>query len=80
MLNIKRIFSLTIVLLVIFVGSINAQKLNQFDANGKRTGVWKKYYENNLVFLNFTLELRLRNQQLLKHIKQIPLQLNSIMS
>ncbi len=24
----------------------SAQKINQVDANGKRTGVWRKYYEN----------------------------------
>ncbi|WP_233898438.1 toxin-antitoxin system YwqK family antitoxin [Tenacibaculum piscium] len=39
----------TILLLLIatfFMISVNAQKLNKLDANGKRTGVWKKLYPN----------------------------------
>ncbi|MDD3722331.1 MAG: hypothetical protein PHW92_07575 [Lutibacter sp.] len=37
--------------LVLFVsGSTIAQeKINQLDAQGRRTGVWKKYYENNKI-------------------------------
>ena len=29
--------------------STEAQKLNKLDANGKRTGVWKKFYDNGKV-------------------------------
>ncbi len=32
-----------------FVFSTKAQKINQFDANGKRTGIWKKFYDNNKI-------------------------------
>lgn len=28
---------------------INAQKINQFDKNKKRTGIWKKYYNNKRI-------------------------------
>ena len=49
MLNIKRIFSTAFLLSVFFTTSIQAQKLNQFDANGKRTGVWKKFYDNGKI-------------------------------
>ncbi|OCK42751.1 hypothetical protein BA195_07515 [Tenacibaculum soleae] len=49
MLNIKRIFSIALLLSVFFTISIQAQKLNQFDSNGKRTGVWKKFYDNGKI-------------------------------
>jgi antitoxin component YwqK of YwqJK toxin-antitoxin module len=35
---------------VLSCSGLNAQdKINAFDANGKRTGVWKKYYNNNRI-------------------------------
>lgn len=49
MLNIKRKFSITLLLVLIFNISSQAQKINQFNANGKRTGVWKKYYDSNRI-------------------------------
>ncbi len=49
MLNIKRIFSTILLLSVFFIASIEAQKLNKFDTNGKRTGVWKKFYDNGKI-------------------------------
>lgn len=42
-LNMKN---LIVFLFVITAGILNAQKLNQFDANGKRHGVWKKNFKN----------------------------------
>ena len=29
--------------------NVNAQKINQFDANKKRTGVWVKYHPNKRI-------------------------------
>jgi hypothetical protein len=49
MLNIKRKFSIALLLSVFFMVSVNAQKFNKFDANGKRTGVWKKFYDNGKI-------------------------------
>lgn len=51
MINIKRIFSTTLLLSIFFILPAQSQKINQFNANGKRDGVWKKYYDetkNNL--------------------------------
>ncbi|WP_299059981.1 toxin-antitoxin system YwqK family antitoxin [uncultured Polaribacter sp.] len=47
MINIKILF-LILCFFSCFLASerINAQKINQFDVNKKRTGVWKKYYPN----------------------------------
>lgn len=47
MINIKRLQIVT-VFLIGFLTSFSCfgQKINQFDANKKRTGVWKKYYPN----------------------------------
>ncbi|MGB1284680.1 MAG: toxin-antitoxin system YwqK family antitoxin, partial [Polaribacter sp.] len=50
MINIKRLFFVSILLSCFFVSSeFNAQKINQFDKNKKRTGVWKKYYPNKRI-------------------------------
>ena len=49
MLNIKRIFSTALLLSFFFTISIQAQKINQLDVNGKRTGVWKKFYDNGKI-------------------------------
>jgi len=49
MLNIKRL-SFIIVFFAFFISkNSNAQKINQFDANNKRTGVWQKYYPNKKI-------------------------------
>ncbi len=46
MIKINRIFSISL-LLLLFLGDFTyGQKVNQFDKNGKRTGIWKKNYEN----------------------------------
>jgi antitoxin component YwqK of YwqJK toxin-antitoxin module len=47
MINIKRLFFVLTFFTCFFTSlTINAQKINQFDANNKRNGVWKKYYPN----------------------------------
>ncbi|WP_405566198.1 toxin-antitoxin system YwqK family antitoxin [Polaribacter sp. Asnod6-C07] len=50
MLNIKRL-GFVFVFLTCFFSSetIKAQKINQFDANKKRTGIWKKYHPNKRI-------------------------------
>ncbi|TVZ55131.1 antitoxin component YwqK of YwqJK toxin-antitoxin module [Lutibacter sp. Hel_I_33_5] len=45
MINIKRVF-IVLGLIIFFLPTTFAQKVNQFDKNNKRTGVWKKYYNN----------------------------------
>lgn len=46
MIKINRIFTISF-LISLFLGiNVYAQKVNQLDANGKRTGTWKKEYEN----------------------------------
>ncbi|CAL2101483.1 Antitoxin component YwqK of the YwqJK toxin-antitoxin module [Tenacibaculum sp. 190130A14a] len=47
MIYLKRIFSIILVSSIAFTATVSAQKTNQFDENGKRTGVWKKFYNNN---------------------------------
>ena len=50
MINIKRLFFITIFFSWFFMPkSLMAQKINQFDNNNKRTGVWKKYYPNKRI-------------------------------
>lgn len=46
MIKLKRLFVVSFLFLGIFLSQVFAQKINQFDASGKRTGVWRKYYEN----------------------------------
>ncbi|NVK51634.1 MAG: toxin-antitoxin system YwqK family antitoxin [Flavobacteriaceae bacterium] len=47
MINIKRLFFVSsFFLCFLSVSILQAQKINQFDANKKRTGVWRKYYPN----------------------------------
>ena len=49
MIKIARIFSIW-GLLFLFLGTYtHAQKINQLNAKGQRTGVWKKYYENGKI-------------------------------
>jgi antitoxin component YwqK of YwqJK toxin-antitoxin module len=50
MLKIKRLVFLSILFSVFFgFTNANAQKINQFNKNKKRTGVWKKYYSNKRI-------------------------------
>lgn len=46
MLNIKRLFVVSILFSVFFSFKVVSQEINQLDENGKRTGIWKKYYDN----------------------------------
>ncbi len=48
MLKIKRLLSILSFLFLVPV-HISAQKINQFNKNKKRTGIWKKYYPNNRI-------------------------------
>jgi len=50
MINIKRLLFI-FTFFTFYFSSIdcNAQKINQFDKNKKRTGVWKKYYPNKRI-------------------------------
>lgn len=44
----KDYFSVLISFFMLFCANLNAQeKINKFDLNGKRQGVWKKQYSNN---------------------------------
>jgi antitoxin component YwqK of YwqJK toxin-antitoxin module len=50
MLNIKRLFFILLFFACFFTNETsNAQRVNQFDKNKKRTGVWKKYYSNKRI-------------------------------
>ena len=50
MLKIKSLLSLVLILICFFgFQSVEAQKINQFNKNKKRTGVWKKYYSNKRI-------------------------------
>lgn len=50
MLKIKSLFALWIILVCFFgFQNVEAQKINQFNKNKKRTGVWKKYYSNKRI-------------------------------
>ncbi|MCL7753419.1 toxin-antitoxin system YwqK family antitoxin [Polaribacter sp. Z022] len=50
MINIKRLFFVLAFLACFFISEdVNSQKINQFDKNKKRTGVWKKYYSNKRI-------------------------------
>lgn len=50
MINIKRLVFVSAFFACFFTSKIsNAQKMNQFDANKKRTGLWEKYYPNNKI-------------------------------
>jgi antitoxin component YwqK of YwqJK toxin-antitoxin module len=50
MINIKRAHVVFIFFTSFLMSeSIAAQKINRFDANNKRTGVWKKFYPNDRI-------------------------------
>jgi len=50
MLKIKRLLLISLILSCFFKGDgLFAQKINKFDTNKKRHGVWKKYYSNGRI-------------------------------
>lgn len=50
MIYLEKNFKIALFLSLLFVSTSNiAQKINQFDANKQRTGVWKKYYDNQKI-------------------------------
>ena len=50
MINIKRLLFISPFLLCFFLSMDGfSQEINKFDENGKRTGVWKKYYPNKRI-------------------------------
>lgn len=50
MINIKRfIFLITLVSCVFYSDNTIAQKINQFNAQNQRTGLWRKYYSNQSI-------------------------------
>ena len=50
MISLEKIFKTSLFLSFLFIYTSNfAQKINQFDANKQRTGVWKKYYDNQKI-------------------------------
>lgn len=46
MIKTRELFVLSLVVTILFRGTVFAQKINQLNTKGKRTGVWKKYYPN----------------------------------
>lgn len=51
MINIKRLLKLCLVSVFFFSVNLIAQEqeINQVDADGERTGIWRKYYPNNRI-------------------------------
>jgi len=50
MINIKRLFLVCVTfLLFLSFSEAYAQRVNQFDANKKRTGLWRKYHPNKRI-------------------------------
>jgi len=50
MIKIKRLGFIFVFFACFFTtGKINSQRVNKFDENKKRTGVWKKYYTNKRI-------------------------------
>lgn len=50
MIHVKNlIFVFTLFVCYFISGDCNAQTINKFDNNNKRTGVWKKYYPNKRI-------------------------------
>lgn len=50
MLNIKRLLYIFSFLGCFFLSNqVFSQKINRFDENGKRTGIWKKFYPNKRI-------------------------------
>jgi len=46
MINIKRLFIVTVLFTVFFVSNAISQEVNKVDENGNKTGVWTKKYPN----------------------------------
>jgi inner membrane protein involved in colicin E2 resistance len=46
MKQVKKILTVSILLTLSFLLPIKAQKINRVDSEGKRIGIWKKYYDN----------------------------------
>lgn len=51
-----KVKALIVLSFVMITSVVLAQKVNQFDANGKRTGVWSKYYDNGDIRYKGTFE------------------------
>lgn len=50
MIILKRLLSVSVFLIVFFTADFAfGQKINQFDENNQRTGIWKKYYPNQKI-------------------------------
>jgi len=50
MIKIKRLFFVFVFFACFFTSKkMDAQKINQFDKNNKRTGIWKKYHPNKSI-------------------------------
>lgn len=45
----RCLFTISLFFLLLFSVDSVAQKINQFDINGKRTGIWRKYYNNGKI-------------------------------
>ena len=50
----NKIYKIQIILLILFVGFglqlvVGQEKINQLNSNGKREGVWRKYYNNKRI-------------------------------
>ena len=57
MINIKRLFFILAFFACFFTSeACNAQKINQLDSSGKRTGVWIKYHPNKRIRYKGTFE------------------------
>lgn len=46
MIKETKLVVLSFVITILFFTTVSAQKLNQLNANGKRTGIWQKNYDN----------------------------------
>lgn len=49
MINIKSITLLLVLLCFFYTSNSISQNVNAYDENNKRTGVWRKYYDNNSI-------------------------------
>ncbi len=46
MIKETKLLVLSFVITILFINTAFSQKINQVNANGKRTGIWKKHYDN----------------------------------
>lgn len=49
MINIKRLFVVSLFFTFFFSVNLIAQKINQLNSEGKRVGIWRKYYNNGKI-------------------------------